>query len=148
LFQKNIQNTINESKKRLFFEKTDQEPKETFLYSSNVYANRYFDLKLIFKYPDLFCLIVYEMVRRIGRHYRNDYSKFDAFICASVNGACLANAVSVLIRKPVVFLRNVGPRMNVVDENITKRILREKRYVFIYDFLCIGTEFRRIEMLS
>ena len=129
--------------------------------SSNVYANRYFNAKRILCNQDLFNLVVYQLVLQVLEYigfslekYSNSaeefslaMNKFDAFICASVNGACLASALAVFFKKPVIFLRNVGPSMTVSDDKLVNLIVPNRKYVFIFDFVCSGTEYHRVRML-
>ncbi len=115
--------------------------------SSNVYANRYFNAKKIFCEGSLFHLVTYQMAWII-KNITDSINAFDAFICASVNGACLASGLAVFFKKPVIFLRNVGPQMTTSDERLAERIISGKKYIYVFDFMCLGTEFQRIKMLT
>lgn len=111
--------------------------------SSNIYANRYFNARDLFCNSSLYQLSIFLMVK----HLEKNNNEYDAFVCSSINGACIASSLSVYFRKPVVFLRNVGPQMTARDNMLTKRIKERRRYVYVFDFMCLGTEYQRIKML-
>jgi hypothetical protein len=115
--------------------------------SSNITANRYVDIKSVVSDPSIMNLIVFEMVKLIISSINRKLNNIDAFICASVNGAVLASSISALIRKPVIFLKNVGPTISIMDEKMNDKIHRGRNYCYIFDFMCIGTEFSRVKML-
>ena len=144
----NIQGSIEQETNRyLFNELIEEMSKPNRVHSSNVYANRYINARSIFCNNKVFNIMIYRMALLLkGINDSSEYD-FDAFICASENGACIASALSVLMKKPVIFLRNVGPHMAVNDDKMVERIISGKRYVFIYDFICMGTEYQRIKML-
>ena len=72
---------------------------------------------------------------------------FDAFVCSSITGACFASALSVFFQKPVIYLKNIGPSMSANDERIIERIRKSRRYVYVFDFICLGSEFDRMRMI-
>lgn len=118
------------------------------LYSSNVYINRYFNAKKALVKGEVFHLIVYSMTKMLetvlGELVNQD---FDAFVCASITGACFASALSVFFQKPVIYLKNIGPSMSANDERMIERIRKSKRYVYVFDFICLGSEFDRMRMI-
>lgn len=139
-------------------------------FSSNVYTNRYFDAKKILVDGGLFNLVTYRMAIMIqqsmkvfrekrkqeqeqkpGQEHVQDQEErgepFDAFVCASLTGACLAAGLSAMFHKPVIYLKNVGPSIMVNDERMIARIRKDKRYIFVFDFMCMGKEFERIKMI-
>lgn len=111
--------------------------------SSNIYANRYFNVRKLFCDSNLYQLSIFLMVQYLEKNK----IQYDAFVCSSINGACIASSLSVYFRKPVVFLRNVGPQMNTYDNLLTRRIMEGHRYIYVFDFMCLGTEYQRIKML-
>lgn len=138
---------IDEGLARYLFYATSSDIEFEPVFSSNVYANRYFNAKGLLKNPAIFSTVVFQLVERINSRILSKGDDFDAFICASVNGACIASAVSTIIKKPVIFLRNVGPDMTVRDKYMTERIKFGKKYVYLFDFMCLGTEYQRTKML-
>lgn len=144
-----VEETIFDAIKFYIFEKLKTNEETPWLIkSSNVYANRYFNARKIFCEGSLFQLVIYQMAWIIINSIGGIINGFDAFICASVNGACLASGLAVYFKKPVIFLRNVGPQMTTSDERLAERIISGKKYIYVFDFMCLGTEFQRIKMLT
>ena len=122
--------------------------------SSNVYVNRYFDAKKILTNGSTYNLVIYRMALMILRGLtlfkddkNNEKDQFDAFICASLTGACLAAGLSAIFKKPVIYVKNVGPQIMANDGRTLARIRPDNRYVFIYDFMCLGKEYERMKMI-
>lgn len=114
----------------------------TFLASSGVYANMYFNIKDLFYKPKLFSLVTYLLCEKL-----NDIQDEYILISASNTGGALANVLGKLMKKDVCFLRNLGPKASVKDRHLFDNITYDESYVFIYDFLCLGSELRLTEML-
>lgn len=140
---------IDEELLRHFFLsfRSDSLPTLMPLPSSNVYVNHYFEAKKIFSNGPLFQLLVYRMAYVLKQILAEENDEFDAFICASITGACIASALSVFYHKPVIYLKNIGPNMTANDERIIDKIEKDQNYVFVYDFMCMGSEFERIKMI-
>ena len=117
-------------------------------YSSNVYINRYFDAKKILTNSALFYLVIYRIAIMLDDAiHMTKKDEFDAFVCASLTGACLASGLAAIFHKPVIYLKNFGPRITANDGRMIARIRKDKRYVFVYDFMCLGKEYERIQMI-
>lgn len=67
----------------------------------------------------------------------NKSEPFDAFVCRSPYGAILAAGLSVLFKKPIVFLHSFD------DEENMKYIQQYKKTVFIYDYINTFDEYRK-----
>lgn len=106
--------------------------------SSGVYCNMYVDAKRLFLEPDKYLFIVYQMIKEIKGYEE----KVDALICASRNGANLAALIGWLLNIKVVYCENLGPRFALFTEGVRKEIRERKRYFFIFDFMCLGTELK------
>lgn len=138
---------IHQCLSKLIFDRIHQDddqedPKNT--YSSNVYSNRYINLRKVFSDSNIATLVTTELLHLI---MSVDGLEFDAFVCASITGACIASYLSVYIKKPVLFLRNIGPNITTEDELIVERIYPHKKYVYIFDFMCLGTEYQRTKLI-
>lgn len=106
--------------------------------SSGVYCNMYVNAKLLFAEPDMYLFIMYQMLKEVERYKEN----IDALICASRNGANLATLIGWLLNIKVVYCENLGPRFALFTEVVRKEIRKRKRYFFIFDFMCLGTELK------
>lgn len=65
----------------------------------------------------------------------------------SNNGAILANILADIFDKPVLYLLNLGPKIAIKDNEIRSEIKKGNRYIYIYDFLCLGNEYKLLDML-
>lgn len=110
------------------------------LESSNVYSNMYIDVKKIFSEPAVLQLIVYELCRIFLSKF--DKRNINGIICTSYNGACLATIVGNLLQKQVIYLMNLGPHLSIKDRNMIFSLKNNENYVYIYDFICLGTEYK------
>ncbi len=140
----------------------EEEPEEgwTKNYSSNTFVSQYFDARKALAEGSIYCLAIYRLALMIQESliiFDTDSDKkggkvvlkdaFDAFICASINGACLASGLSAIYHKPVIYLKNVGPRIAANDERVIARVKKHNRYVLVYDFMCLGKEYERMNMI-
>ena len=111
--------------------------------SSNVYCNTYVNMKKLFVNPDWYNYIMFQLVQLIAP----EINQVDALICASKNGANIASNLGWLFNKKVVYCMNLGPKFSVVRETLLNEIRQEKKYAFIYDFICLGTELKTLNAL-
>jgi orotate phosphoribosyltransferase len=115
-----------------------------YLPSSNVWSNTYVDVKKIFINQEIFSLVLYEMACLIER---NIGDKFDELICVSNNGLAIASVLSCLLKKKVIYLMKLGPQSTLMAKDVVKNLGSGKRYVFIYDFSCLGTEIKMVNTI-
>ena len=120
--------------------------KDVFLDSSNVYSNMYVDIKQLFYEPNIYLLAIYLLCKKIADQFHREH--YDGFICASNNGSVLATSLSLLLNKPCVHLMNLGPHLTIMDREIIDKIAEKKTYLFIYDFICLGTELKLVKTLA
>lgn len=124
---------IEESKK------TNLENKDEKLISSNLYANYYICIKTFFKDADLFFKIIYELCLDIEEKNLNP----DYIVASSNNGSVLAAGISKMLGLKAIYLQNVGPLLSVNDIKMYDRIQPDKNCVYVYDFICLGSELIR-----
>lgn len=111
--------------------------------SSGVYCNMYINAKRLFTDPDKYYLVIYLIVCMI---LENDQD-IDAIVSASRNGANLASIIGWLVNKKVIHCTNLGPRFSLVTSSLHKDIRKNKKYIYIFDFLCLGTEVKVLNAL-
>lgn len=104
--------------------------------SSGIFCNMYVNIKRLFLDPDKYYFIVYLMILEIIQYKNN----IDALISASRNGANLANIIGWLLDIKVVHCINLGPKFSLSIKNVNKDIRKRKKYFYIFDFMCLGTE--------
>ena len=119
---------------------SDQQQRKIFLDSSGIYANRYINIKQIFYDPKFYYLIFFFFLSSIINNYKTE--DYDKLICSSYNGAALASIIGQMLNKDVVYLMNLGPRLTISDRELIKGIEPHKKYLYIADFICLGTEFK------
>lgn len=117
--------------------------KVTFLPSSGVYSNMSLDYKKMFENTDAFQFILSEMYYEICCIKQ----KFDFLVAASKNAVALAAILGGRLGKPVVYYASIGQkyvRQNFRDkiENQVDAVKQAKKYLMIFDVICLGTEAR------
>lgn len=120
------------------------------LRSSNIYSNIYLDLKKMFNDYQKYSLIVYELCSIIDKNFLTQNVqklKIDGLICSSNNGLALATIIGQLLEIDVEYLINVGPDLSIKDRDYIDRIKKGKNYIYIYDFMCLGTEYKITEFI-
>lgn len=113
-----------------------------YLDSSNIFSNIYIDIKTLFADNELTFLASYEMAKMFFANFKYDY---DGVICVSNNGAALATIIADLLNTDAIYLFNLGPHSTIMSDDLMERIHSNKRYVFIYDFSCLGTEIKLVK---
>lgn len=120
--------------------------KEVFLDSSNVYSNMYVDIKQLFYEPRVYLLAIYLLCEKITEERSGEH--YDGFICASNNGSVIATSLSLLLNKASLHLMNLGPHLTIMDREIIDKICEHNKYLFIFDFVCLGTELKLVKTLA
>lgn len=110
--------------------------------SSGLYSNMYITVKKLFLDPLSYYFILYGMAVNV-----EGMGEFDGFISSSKNGAILANLLGSLLNKKVVHIQGVGPKYSMKVGNIRNEIKYGKSYIYVFDFICTGTELKIISAL-
>lgn len=110
--------------------------------SSNVYATAYVDIRKLLSYNNNISIFLYALYRIVLQ-----MDSFDSFVVVSNNGAILANILAEIFGKPVLYLLNLGPKIAIKDNEIRSEIKKGSKYIYIYDFLCLGNEYKLLDML-
>lgn len=124
------------------------------LESANIYANEYIFVKDLFLHPNILNLFLFEFYQKIRKYVKeklNNQLNDIVLISTSMTGSML---VSALLRYFYIFdgkecgitnqfLLHFGPLFNVERKGLTVNELNKKKnYIYIYDFMCEGTEWR------
>lgn len=129
--QQGINNLIaNEIKRNIY-------NREEFLKSSNVFVNKYINIKNLFLTPSVYYLILFELALLVKYHYNG---KFEKIVCCSYNGAVISTCLAKLLGLEVIYLMNLGPVVSINDIDMTKNISTNNRYLFVSDMICLGSE--------
>lgn len=117
--------------------------KENYLDSSSVFSNKYINLKNLFVNPEDTQFIIYKLSELAAKNM----NEYDYLISASKTGAVIANLVGQMINKDVFYCSGIGPRFAVHLNEIGYSIPPNKKFMFIYDFLCLGTEHKLLNYI-
>lgn len=116
--------------------------KPLLLDSSGLYSNIYITVKKLFLVPKDYYFVLYGMAMEVEK-----FGEFDSFISSSKNGAILANLLGNMLNKKVVHIHGVGPKYSMKFGNMQNEIKRGKTYVYVFDFICTGTELKVMSAL-
>lgn len=111
--------------------------------SSGVYCNMYINVKRLFTDPAQYSFVIYHMVKMI----KECDIEADALVSASRNGANIASILGWLLDKKVIHCASLGPKFSLVSGSIDTEIRKHKKYIYIFDFLCLGTEVKLLNAL-
>lgn len=119
-----------------------KEGKPLLLDSSGLYSNMYINVKKLFLNPSSYYLVLYGMALEAQK-----MGDFDGFISSSKNGAVLASLLGTMLNKKVVHIQGVGPKYSMRVGNVQHQIKKGKSYVYVFDFVCTGTELKLLSAL-
>lgn len=110
--------------------------------SSGLYSNMYINVKKLFLNPESYYMVLYGMATEM-----QNFGEFDGFISSSKNGAVLASLLGTMLGKKVVHIQGVGPKYSMRVGNVQHQIKKGKTYVYVFDFICTGTELKLVSAL-
>lgn len=112
------------------------------LESSGLYSNCYLSTKKLFREVEEFYFIIFSLAHKIS-----ELPKFDAFVTSSKNGAIVATILGDILNIKEIHLIGIGPKYSMELEGSVDSIKPGKRYVYIFDFMCTGTELKIVSAL-
>lgn len=115
--------------------------------SSNVYSNMYIDTAQLFYNVENYRFMVFRLLCKIYEYEEHDFDRINGFISASSNGANLANIIGWLTGKKAIFCTDLGPKYSLTLKYFVDDIRPKKNYVYIFDFLCLGTEAKMLNAI-
>ena len=119
---------------------TCDERKLQYLDSSGLYSNCYVDIKKLFINVEYFYYILFCLAEKV--HVQIEKRHIDAFVSSSKNGAIIANILGGLLDIKEVHLLGIGPRYSMELGDSLECIKKGKKYAYIFDFMCTGTELK------
>lgn len=124
-------------------------PAETKLKSSGVYVNSYVALKdLFFLQMDDALFVLYEMAERIYVRYPAAADRESkTLVSCSRTGAAYASLLSMLLNMRAVYCKSVGPEFALDTARLESEIQAGQDYIYVFDFLCMGTEAKILHAL-
>lgn len=115
--------------------------------SSNIYSNMYIDTAQLFYNVENYRYMIFRLLCKICENEKNNFEKIDGFVSASRNGANLANIIGWLTGKKAIFCTDLGPKYSLTLKYFVDDIRPKKKYVYIFDFLCLGTEAKMLNAI-
>lgn len=112
-----------------------------YLESSNVYVNKYINVKSLFLDYSYMMLVVKGLKRMIKKNFLYD-GKEISLLGVSNNGIILANLLSYELNLQVQSLSRLGPVYCLEDSVDRLNNFSEKNYVLVSDVICMGGELR------
>lgn len=119
------------------------ENKMIHLESSGLYSNCYVDVKRLFLDVENYYYIIFSLAERVY----NRIGHVDALVSSSKNGAIIANILGGLLDVKEVHLIGVGPKYSMELGDTIDCIKQGKKYAYIFDFMCTGTELKIVSAL-
>ena len=116
-----------------------------YLPSSDIYSDTYIRIKDLFMYPSTISLSIFLLCKMI----KDVFSKirFDSIVSMSNTGAVIASLVGKMLDKDVLFCTNIGPKFALDIDEIGKKIKKGYNYLYVYDFVCLGTEIKNLKSI-
>lgn len=115
------------------------------LESSGLYSNYYINIKQLFLDVENFQFIIYSLASILAKN--KEQMKIDALVTSSKNGAIIAYILSGILDIKEVHLIGVGPKYAMEIGDAIECIRPGKRYAYVYDFMCTGTESKIVSAL-
>ncbi len=122
------------------------EKTNTYIPSSNVYANMYIDIKRLFPDNYIFNCVIEEMAREINK-MRALTQKKVILLGVSTNGTILAGILAYKLGIQFSFINKLGPEYTFTNIDTCFEPIRDACYICIADFLCLGSEYIRTKVL-
>lgn len=115
------------------------------LSSSGLYSNCFVDIKGLFRNVEEFQYIIFSLCEKMKEAIEKN--NINAFVSSSKNGAIIANILAGLMGIKEVHLIGIGPKYAMEIGDSLEYIRQGKRYAYIYDFMCTGTEAKIVSAL-
>ena len=111
------------------------------LESSGVYVSDYVALKDLFLRMEDALFILFQMAEKISQRFPTPKEREGkTLICCSKTGAAYTSILSMMLGMPAVYCVSVGPKFALDIPRLRSEICEGRDYVYVFDFLCMGTE--------
>ncbi len=112
-----------------------------YIESSNIYVNKFINVKSVFLHNDYTNLVIGRMKELINRFKSNNKDDF-SLLAVSNTGLVLAQILGNEMNISVESLNRIGPVYCLSNSKGKVRKLKNKNYLLISDVVCLGGEFR------
>lgn len=112
-----------------------------YLESSNVYVNKYINVKSLFMNYNYMILVVKGLKELVKTKFKSDLSD-SILLGVSNNGIILANLLSYELQIPVQSLNRLGPVYCLDKQTDRNKQFNNNKYILISDVVCMGGEYK------
>lgn len=112
-----------------------------YLESSNVYVNKYINVKSLFLDRNYMVLVIKDLKEVIKKEFKSDLQEL-VLLGVSNNGIILANLLSYELQIPVQSLNRLGPIYCLDKKTDRNNQFSNKKYVLVSDVVCMGGEYK------
>jgi len=152
-FLRDIKSNISSAKRSklisILHDITVDSNSEEILGSTYVTTNRYVQVKRLFTNLEYYRIVLYELCDKIYEDFYDSNKKrysFDFLLSSSTVGAAIATNLALILNIPVTHVHNLGPKLAVSRDQLDS-LVENKSYLYVYDFLCLGTEYKLLKLL-
>ncbi len=114
-----------------------------FLESSRLYSNCYLSIKSLFREVEEFYFVIFSLAQMIASFKEG----FDAFVTSSKNGAIIAAVLGDVLNIKEIHILGIGPKYSMELGDSVDNIKPGKRYIYVFDFMCTGSELKIVSTL-
>lgn len=133
---------------RFFYYDIKNNPKYSFdrgnlkyLESSNVYVNKYINVKSLFLSRNYMILVIKELKELVKKEFKGVLADV-VLLGVSNNGIILANLLSYELQIPVQSLNRLGPVYCLNKNTDRNNQFSNKKYILVSDVVCMGGEYK------
>lgn len=112
-----------------------------YLESSNVYVNRYINVKSIFLDRKYMMFVIKNLKELVKKEFKSDLA-YAVLLGVSNNGIILANLLSYELQIPVQSLNRLGPIYCLDRKADRTDQFNNKKYILVSDVVCMGGEYK------
>lgn len=112
-----------------------------YLESSNVYVNRYINIKELFLQPKYMHFTIRSLAEKIETGYSESYRKA-CLLGVSNNGIILSRLLAYTMQLEARSINHIGPKYCLDSDAEFLKELKGKNFILISDVICLGGEYR------
>ena len=117
---------------------------EEIVYDTGEVIHNYINLRKLLEENSLYFSVCYVLAEKIWEVYKHTLNKYVLF-CHTLNGACIAETLSVLLRCDVLYADSLTSKGKMRRNYMPKRFLKEKKSIVVTDVVCQGHELIRAQ---
>jgi len=150
----NVSDVINQIREKAFEEIIqecceDNIQKE--LCSSQVYTDKYIDIKKCIESIQCFPFMIYTLARKLidSGFITEELIRFRklSLFCHTLNGSYIASLLGYLLGIDILFYDHIGPKNKLYRTYLENKIQKDINYIVVADVICLGSELRSVRTL-